>query len=360
MYMFKLIRPLLFSFKDPETAHNLALSFLKLAGLSPFASLANFLTQVDNAALRQQVFGLDFKNPVGLAGGFDKHGEVLKGLEALGFGFLETGTITKLPQPGNPRQRIFRLNEDLGIINRLGFNNAGAEVLAKRLSHLNKIKIPIGISLGKSKITGLADSAKDYLFSLQHLYPYGDYFAINVSSPNTPGLRDLQGKEYLMEIVSLLLGFSNNVDIKKPILLKIAPDLSVEAINEVLEICKNFSIDGIIATNTTLSREGLKSHTNEAGGLSGAPLRAKSTEVIRYIHKQMPALPIIGVGGIFTAADAYEKIKAGASLVQIYTGFIYEGPMIVKKINKGLVELLKRDGFKNISEAVGVDPVRSR
>ena len=354
--MFKLIRPLLFSFKDPETAHNLALSFLKLTGFSPLSSAANFLTKVDGNVLKQKVFGFEFKNPVGLAGGFDKHGKAIKGLQALGFGFLEVGTVTQHPQPGNPRPRIFRLMQDLALINRMGFNNEGADVLANRLTFIHDcMNVPIGVSLGKSKITDLGKAKDDYLYSFDKLYNYGDYFVVNVSSPNTPGLRQLQDKSFLIDIILTIKDYREKQNFKKPILVKIAPDLTFGAIDEVLEVCKNLRIEGIIATNTTVSREGLMTEINEVGGLSGKPLKEKSTMVIRHIHKQMPSLPIIGVGGIFTAEDAYEKIKAGASLVQIYTGFIYEGPFVVKKINQGLVKLLKRDGFKNISEAVGVE-----
>lgn len=353
--MYKLIRPLLFGVsKDPETVHNLALSFLRLCGIPPISSAIKLVTNVEDASLKQKVFGLEFKNPVGLAGGFDKHGKALKGLQALGFGFLEVGTITQHKQFGNPRQRVFRLIKDSALINRMGFNNEGADILAQKLSQEN-LKIPLGVNIGKSKITDLDKAKDDYLYSFSKLYSFGDYFVVNVSSPNTPGLRMLQDKNQLSEIITVLKEYRSRQNIRKPILVKIAPDLSFEAVDEVLEVCRNYHLDGIIAANTSIGREGLQTQTNETGGLSGMPVKEKSTEIIKHIHKQMPDLPIIGVGGIFTAEDAYEKIKAGASLVQIYTGFIYEGPLVVKKINQGLVRLLKRDGFKNISEAVGKD-----
>lgn len=355
--MYKLIRPLLFKlFKDPETAHNLALGFLRLAGISPVKNLLTFIFSFKNPILTQKVFGLEFKNPVGLAGGFDKEGNALKGLETLGFGFLEVGTITKNPQIGNPRPRLFRLQKDFAIINRMGFNNKGADALATKLTLLHScIKVPVGVSIGKSKITELVNAKDDYLYSFKKLYEHGDYFVVNVSSPNTPGLRELTDKKFLIEIISNLQKYRSELNLKKPILVKIVVDFSFEAVDEILEICVSLGVDGIITSNTSVSREGLLTLTNETGGLSGKPISKKSTSLIRYIYKKNPNLSIIGVGGIFTAKDAYEKIKAGASLVQIYTGLIYQGPFIIKKINQELVELIEKDGFKNISEAVGVE-----
>lgn len=352
--MYKLIRPLLFGIsKDPETVHNFALAFLKLVGMYPLRSLVSWLAECENPELKQKIFGLDFKSPIGLAAGFDKEAIAMPGEQALGFGFLEVGTASRYAQPGNPPPRLFRLEQDEALINRMGFNSLGARALTERLSVKKNIKIPVGVSIGKTKITPLEKAAEDYLGSFTELYPYADYFAINVSSPNTPGLRELQDKSFLVDIISGLKDYRAKQSIQKPILVKISPDLSFEAINEILEVCKSYKIDGIIAVNTTISREGLLNQINETGGLSGKPLRQRSTEIIKYIHKQMPNLSIIGVGGIFTAQDAYEKIKAGASLVQIYTGFIYEGPFMVKRISQGLVKLLQKDGFKNISEAVG-------
>ncbi len=303
--------------------------------------------------LGQKVFGLDFKNPVGLAGGFDKQAEAGPAFANLGFGFLEVGTITRHAQLGNPRPRIFRLEQDEALINRMGFNNEGADFMVGSLSVAQKLNIPLGINLGKSKITELAKAQEDYLYSFSKLYEYGDYFVVNVSSPNTPGLRQLHNKSFLVDILSGLNNHKSKQQIKKPILVKTVVDLSLEEIDEVLEVCKNQNVDGLIISNTLLSRDGLKIKTVEAGGMSGKPIRQKSTDYIRHIHHRLPTLPIVGVGGIFSAEDAYEKIKAGASLVQVYTGLIYEGPGIVKNINRGLVKLLQQDGFKNISEAVG-------
>jgi len=352
--MYKLLRPLLFGLSsDPETVHNLALSFLKLAGKNPIRSIASSLANFESPMLEQKLFGLDFKNPVGLGAGFDKNGSTVDGLAALGFGFIEVGTITKLPQAGNPRQRMFRLVEDEALINRMGFNNLGVEVLKQNLAGRPRTSSVLGISLGKNKDTALENAKDDYLFCFRELYDSGDYFVVNVSSPNTPNLRQLQDKSFLVDILSALKNHRASQKIQKPVLVKIAPDLTLEAIDEVLSVCRDESIDGVIATNTTISRDGLKTQIKEAGGLSGRPVKEKSTEIIRHIYKQMPVMPIIGVGGIFTAEDAYEKIKAGASLIQIYTGFIYEGPFVAKKINQGLVKLLERDGLKKVGEAVG-------
>lgn len=357
--MYKLIRPLVFrASSDPESMHKVVMKLLGIVGsIPPLSWVERQMFTFADGRLRQNVFGLNFKNPVGLAGGFDKHAEALQGFANLGFGFLEIGTVTKLAQPGNPRPRIVRLEADEALINRMGFNNDGADVLAKRLSGiaLCQSMAPIGINLGKSKITDLSQAAEDYLYSFSKLYGYGDYFVVNVSSPNTPGLRQLQDKSFLVEILSALNNHRSRQELKKPILVKTVVDLPLEAIDEVLDVCKSQNIDGLIISNTLLSPNGLKTKTNEVGGLSGKPIRQKSTDYIKHIHQRMPELPLVGVGGIFSAADAYEKIKAGASLVQIYTGLIYEGPGLVKKINQGLVKFLERDGFKNIGEAVGVE-----
>lgn len=338
--------------KDPEALHRLAINFLKVGGVWPFAPILKLFFRVEDSSLTQTVFGIEFKNPVGLAAGLDKDGTAISGLETLGFGFMEIGTVTRHPQPGNPRQRIFRFPKQQAVINRMGFNNRGADALKKRLAGRRRT-VPIGISFGKSRITPLEEAKDDHLYSFSELYYFGDYFVINVSSPNTPGVRELQDKKFLVETMSALNEYRKTRKEHKPLLLKIAPDLSNDAIGEILDVCTEFNIDGIIAVNTTVGRDGVMRETNEVGGLSGKPLAKRATEVIHYIHLKKPILPIIGVGGIFTAEDAYEKIKAGASLVQVYTGFIYEGPAIVKNINEGLIELLKKDSYKNISEAVG-------
>ena len=351
--MYKLLIAALSVFiQDPETFHRLAVDFLKAGGVWPLSAFARALFGVRNPALSQNIFGIQFQNPVGLAAGLDKDGKVIPGLAALGFGFIEIGTVTRYAQAGNPRQRIFRLPKYGAIINRMGFNNRGADSLKKRLSG-KRHAVPVGISFGKSRITALEDAKDDYLYSFSELYYFGDYFVINVSSPNTPGVRELQDKKLLVEIVSGLDAYRKTRKERKPLLVKIAPDLANEAVGELLDVCTEYAIDGIIAVNATVGRDGISKERNEVGGLSGKPLKKRATEIIRYIHGRNPKLPIIGVGGIFTAEDAYEKIKAGASLVQIYTGFIYEGPAVVKDINEGLIELLKKGGYKNISEAIG-------
>lgn len=353
--MYKFLISILFVFiKDPETAHKLSLLFLKVLGVWPLSLIAKLSTTVNSPTLRQKAFGLDFKNPVGLGAGFDKEAQAIGGLVALGFGFIEVGTVTKNAQDGNPRQRIFRFPKDKAVINRMGFNNIGAEAMKKRLAHTHA-RVPLGISLGKSKVTELADATEDYLFSFSMLYDRGDYFVVNVSSPNTPGLRKLQEDTLLVSIIERLNQYRERQAFKKPLLVKIAPDLEMDALDALVQVCKEHKVDGIIAVNTSLSRIGLSTPTTEEGGLSGKPIRDPATAIIRRIHRAAPDMPIIGGGGIFTAEDAYEKIRAGATLVQIYTGFIYEGPFVVRKINKGLVRLLKRDGYKNIAEAIGKD-----
>jgi len=354
--MYRLLIAIVFVFfKDSETVHRLALLILGIAGLPLVRGVVGSVTRVSDPRLSQTVFGVRFENPIGLAAGFDKDGEVLHGLAALGFGYVEAGTVTKYPQEGNPRPRMFRFPEDRAVINRMGFNNKGAGAMSRRL-HGVSAGIPVGISIGKSKIAELEEAPSDYRFSYERLYQRGDYFVVNVSSPNTPGLRQLQDKKHLVEIVTALNEYRDAQDERKPLLVKIAPDLSHEAIDEVLEVCRSNSIDGIIAVNTTVSRKGVsETAAGIAGGLSGLPIQRRATEIIRYIHRKEPALPIIGVGGIFTAEDAYEKIRAGASLVQVYTGFIYEGPLIAADINRGLLSLLNRDGYANVAEAVGKD-----
>jgi len=293
-----------------------------------------------------------------LAAGFDKNAIALRGLQVLGFGFLEAGTITRYEQKGNPRPRIFRFPKDEALINRMGFNNDGADKVAERLAKRKKLAIPLGVSLGKSKITPLEKAIEDYLYSLRKLYPYGDYVVVNVSSPNTPGLRQLQEKEYLdnlfpvlqMEAERLACQYNGQ---QKPILVKIAPDLSWEAIDELLEVCLSRRIAGIIAVNTTITRDGLSAPTKEGGGLSGKPLWLKAISIVRYISKHTEGkIPIIGVGGISGPEEAYEMLKF-ANLIQVLTSFIYKGPFVVHKINKGLRKLMDRDGIKHISELRG-------
>ncbi|MGL5133680.1 MAG: quinone-dependent dihydroorotate dehydrogenase [Planktothrix sp.] len=368
------VKPLLFyGLKiDPEWAHHRALQVLSWIDQNQSQSPMNWLESqlkpsfcLQDIRLQQQLWGLNFANPVGLAAGFDKDGVAAGIWQSLGFGFTELGTVTLYPQPGNPQPRLFRLVEDEAILNRMGFNNQGAEILAQRLreKHQQKFIIPVGINLGKSKITPLEDAAEDYLGSFKLLKDYGDYFVVNVSSPNTPGLRSLQDAEQLSKIIAVLK--TENTD-NKPILIKIAPDLEWDAIADVVNLAQTYQLAGIIATNTTIKREGLKTEwlpqtgsyiTQEAGGISGAPLKERSTEVIRWIHQNTQGqLPIIGVGGIFTADDAWEKITAGACLIQVYTGWIYEGPGMVKRILAGLLNKLDQYGLNSISEAVGFKP----
>lgn len=294
--------------------------------------------QVKDQRLERKLFGLTFPNPVGLAAGFDKDAKLYKELSNFGFGFIEIGTLTPKPQPGNPKKRLFRLPEDGGLINRMGFNNEGVEAAIERLKR-NK-GILIGGNIGKNKLTPNEEAVSDYVQCFEALFPHVDYFVVNVSSPNTPNLRALQDKEPLTHLLQTLKDLNHSKSKPKPILLKIAPDLTEEQLVDIIDIITSVKIDGLIATNTTLSREGLQSENkSEMGGLSGKPVTKKSTEVIRFLHeKSKNAFPIIGVGGIHSPEDAIEKLEAGASLVQLYTGFVYEGPGVVKRINKAILK----------------------
>ena len=297
---------------------------------------------VNHPSLEREVFGLKFKNPVGLAAGFDKDAKLVNQLAFAGFGFIEVGTVTPKPQPGNPKPRLFRLPLDFGLINRMGFNNGGVKKMRKRLES-RYASIIVGGNIGKNKATPNENAIEDYTECFEELYFDVDYFTVNVSSPNTPNLRELQDKEPLKRILNKLVELNQSKPKKKPILLKIAPDLTSQQLDDIVEIVLETGIDGVIATNTTISRSGLKTSEEEiekigAGGLSGIPVRSRSTEVIRYLsEKSNRAFPIIGVGGIHSAKDAIEKLNAGASLIQVYTGYIYEGPTLVKKINKELI-----------------------
>jgi len=338
--MYKLVKPIFFQF-DPEKIHYTvtdSLGFLnKIWG---FPKLMKGLYQFERKDLEREVLGLKFKNPVGLAAGFDKNGEFIEEFANFGFGFIEVGTVTPLPQPGNDKPRMFRLPKDQGLINRMGFNNKGVDVLARKLKTVKRDGLIIGGNIGKNKNTPNEDAVDDYVKCFDALFDVVDYFVVNVSSPNTPGLRELQEKEPLMHILNTLQKRNLKNDISRPILLKIAPDLTNSQLDDIVEIVQETKIAGLIATNTTISRANLQTTdlvVNEAGGLSGKPVRSKSTEVIKYLHqKSKGSFPIIGVGGIHSAKDAQEKLDAGASLVQIYTGFIYEGPGLVKSILKGI------------------------
>ncbi|WP_421658380.1 quinone-dependent dihydroorotate dehydrogenase [Leptothermofonsia sp. ETS-13] len=379
------IRPILFSGlkADPEWLHQQTLKTLHWLDQGRDRPLAHWLCHqmrqaysLTNPRLKQSLWGLTFPNPIGLAAGFDKDG-IASGIWAdFGFGFAELGTVTLYPQPGNPRPRLFRLPLDQAVLNRMGFNNQGAEKMAEILSQrwgnregkgdgasyfsLPHSPFPFGINLGKSKVTPLEEATEDYLGSFRLLQDWGDYFVVNVSSPNTPGLRSLQAAENLEPILRTLQQENQQ---QKPLLVKIAPDLEWEDIAAVVDLARKHRLAGIIATNTTISRDGLKTQRigatrktvqEEAGGISGAPLRQRSTEVIHFIYKETQGnLPIVGVGGIFTAEDAWEKITAGASLIQVYTGWIYEGPWMVRRILSGLIKKMDEQGLESISQVIG-------
>ncbi|HEX7294666.1 MAG TPA: quinone-dependent dihydroorotate dehydrogenase, partial [Pyrinomonadaceae bacterium] len=352
-----LLRPILFRL-PPETAHELALhslDFLKPQTVNRFVR-RRFASNAFGDLTR---FGLKFPNPVGLAAGFDKDGLALRPLCALGFGFIEAGTVTYHAQPGNPKPRLFRLAKDSALINRAGFNNAGAASLAERVRAL-KLDCVLGVSIGKSKITPIDEAVADYLASFELVYPIADYIAINVSSPNTPQLRELQEAAHLSSLLSALQTRNRELQQKHsrsspmPLLVKLSPDINEEGLESIVDVVKSLAIDGIIATNTTTGRNHLSTDPEAIaqigeGGLSGAPLRRTATQMIAKLYRLTEAkIPLIGVGGIFTAEDAWEKIAAGASLVQLYTGFIYEGPRIAKRINEGLVRLLTASGFTTL------------
>ena len=333
----KIISPFLFLF-DPEKIHTFTFFLIKVFFKIPILGfIIESFYKVESSKLTRKLFGLTFENPVGIAAGFDKNATHISEFEKFGFGFIEIGTVTPKPQDGNPKKRLFRLKEDTAIINRLGFNNDGVVKIKNRLK--KNYNVLIGGNIGKNKVTPNSQAKNDYLICFEELYNYVDYFVINVSSPNTPGLRELQSKEFLNDLFIDLNKFRLNEVIKKPILIKISPDLSKEKILEILEVIDTNNIDGIIATNTTIDYPNLKSkNKNETGGLSGAPLYDKSNEVISFISKKTNGkLPIIGVGGISTPEQAVKKIEAGAHLIQLYTGIIYEGPGIVRKINKKLL-----------------------
>ncbi len=338
MYKF-LIRPFLFLF-DPEVIHHFVFRFLSFKGrIIGVKSFFRFLFSYKNPNLERELFGLKFSNPVGLAAGFDKDAKLIDELACFGFGFIEIGTLTPRAQEGNPKPRMFRLPKDQALINRMGFNNEGINAAVTRLKS-RKSKVIVGGNIGKNKDTPNDKAFSDYMLCFEALYPHVDYFVVNVSSPNTPGLRELQDKEPLKRLLFHVKGLSRSKEVEKPVLLKIAPDLSLEQLDDIVEILTETKTDGVIATNTTISRDHLLTTKNKvvemgAGGLSGKPLTIKSNDVITYLRSKLgPAYPIIGVGGIMNPQDAIDKLKAGADLIQIYTGFIYEGPGFVKRINK--------------------------
>lgn len=339
--MYKLlIKPILFLFQ-PEKAHHITLFLLKLALAVPgLGWLIRKSFEVKDKRLERTVFGLKFPNPVGLAAGFDKEGKHYEAMSALGFGFIEIGTVTPLGQAGNPQPRLFRLPKDEALINRMGFNNEGVDAMAKRLKNRKPGGLIIGGNIGKNKVTPNEQAERDYAICFEALFPYVDYFVVNVSSPNTPNLRDLQEKAPLTALLTAIQHLNRQKPKPKPVLLKIAPDLTYGQLDDILEIAATTNLDGVIATNTTISRSDLKTSESELaqigqGGLSGKPVASRSTAVIRYLHEKSGGmLSIIGVGGIASAADAIEKIEAGAALVQVYSGLVYEGPALIKQINQ--------------------------
>jgi dihydroorotate dehydrogenase len=334
---------------DPERAHRLAIAALK-TGLIAGAQ------RPDPPILAQTLFGMGFPNPIGLAAGFDKDGEVYRQTLKLGFGFVELGSVTPQPQPGNPKPRLFRLTQDRAVINRMGFNNRGIAAMAARLETRNTAQGIVGVNLGKNK--DQADAAADYAAGTRRLGPLADYLVINVSSPNTPGLRALQSRDSLAALIAAVVAVRNGLARRPPLLLKIAPDLIDADRQDIATVALGSGLDGLIVSNTTIARPaGLDPRfAQETGGLSGRPLREPATEILRDIYRRTGGkLPIIGVGGVAGAQDAYAKIRAGASLVQLYTALVFEGPGLVRRIKDGLADLLARDGFANIAEAVGAD-----
>ena len=360
--MYPWIKPLLFRM-DPEDAHNLTIRALAAAARIPGAlAVLNGMYGVRGGGeLETTVFGIRFPHPVGLSAGLDKNGEAAASFAACGFGFVEVGTVTPRPQPGNERPRLFRMPEHAALINRMGFNNDGAEAMARRLRR-TALPVPLWINIGKNKTTPNETAHEDYVANLRMLYAYGDAFVVNVSSPNTPGLRSLQQGGEMRALLGAVIGARDALAAdgapRKPVLVKIAPDLTDEQLADTVAAALDAGADGIVAANTTLSRDAVAGHPHagEAGGLSGKPLAARSTAVIREVRRAARGrLPIVGSGGIFTPDDAYEKIRAGASLVQIYTALIYEGPGLVRRLAEGLRERLRRDGFRNVAEAVGTE-----
>ncbi|GAA3400806.1 quinone-dependent dihydroorotate dehydrogenase [Paenibacillus hodogayensis] len=356
-------KPVLFQM-DAEQAHHLTVDGLGAASRVPGATalLHSIWGVPSRPETTVSLCGLTFPNPVGLAAGLDKNAKAVRGFSAMGFGFMEVGTVTPRPQKGNDKPRLFRLPSDEALINRMGFNNVGTEAMAHHLEQAGSQRIPIAVNIGKNKDTPNEEAEEDYRKCIRVLYPYGDFFVVNISSPNTPGLRNLQ---HGAELKSLVAAVKDEMEQQsaarrlpmKPVFVKIAPDVTGNELEYMIETLVASGVSGVIATNTTIGREGL-SHPNakETGGLSGKPLTSRSTETIRTVYRLTGGkLPIVGSGGIFTAEDAYEKIRAGASLVEVYTALIYKGPDLLRELNKGLLGLLARDGFRHVSEAVGVD-----
>ncbi|WP_101298114.1 quinone-dependent dihydroorotate dehydrogenase [Halegenticoccus soli] len=350
MELYDIAKPALFAL-PPETAHRTVHRLLRAVQRAPVRDAVRRRYAIRDDRLRVEAFGRSFPNPVGVAAGFDKNAEVPRALSALGFGHVEVGGVTAERQPGNPRPRLFRLREDEALINRMGFNNQGADRIGARLNAEPLPDVPVGINIGKSKATPLSEAADDYRYTYERVADAGDYFAVNVSSPNTPGLRSLQNRDSLEEILGALSDAG-----AAPLLVKLSPDLPEPAIEDALAVVDALDLDGVIATNTTTKRpETLESPQRaERGGLSGKPIEEMATNLVRFIAERTD-VPVIGVGGVSDAAGAYRKIRSGASVVQLYTGLVYEGPGIARDINEGILELLERDGFESVEDAVGAD-----
>ncbi|MFB6305322.1 MAG: quinone-dependent dihydroorotate dehydrogenase [Haloferacaceae archaeon] len=347
---YRAVKPLLFAL-PPETAHGATKRVLRAAQDTPVERLLRRRYRVEDDRLRVEAFGCEFDNPVGVAAGFDKNAAVPSALTALGFGHVEVGGVTAEGQAGNRRPRLFRLPEDRALVNRMGFNNAGADAVGERLERLDLPSDPVGVNLGKSKSTPLADAPADYRYTYERVGDAVDYAVVNVSSPNTPGLRSLQDRDALERIVGALRDAGAD-----PLLVKLSPDLADPAVEEALDVVESFSLEGVVAVNTTVDRpESLRNPNRaERGGLSGAPVEDRATRTVRFVAERTDA-PVVGVGGVSDAAGAYRKIRAGASLVQLYTALVYEGPSLARRINEGLLDLLERDGFDSVADAVGAD-----
>jgi dihydroorotate dehydrogenase len=347
---YDLVKPALFAL-PPETAHRVTHRLLRSVQHTVVENVLRDRYAVDDDRLRTEAFGLEFDTPVGVAAGFDKNAELPSVLTALGFSHVEVGGVTAERQPGNPRPRLFRLPEDGALVNRMGFNNEGADRIGARLDDANLPDAPVGINIGKSKSTPLDDAVDDYRYTYERVADAGDYFVVNVSSPNTPGLRELQNRESLERILGGLVDAG-----AAPLLVKLSPDLAAPAIEEALAVVDDLNLAGVVATNTTVERPpGLRNPNRaERGGLSGKPIEERATGTIRFIAERTD-VPVVGVGGITDAEGAYRKIRAGASVVQLYTGLVYEGPGLARDINRGLLDLLERDGFDSVDEAVGAD-----
>ncbi|WP_248518103.1 quinone-dependent dihydroorotate dehydrogenase [Salinarchaeum laminariae] len=350
MDCYSLAKPLLFRL-PAETAHHVVYSGLGAVQGTPIEGLLGRRYQVEDDRLGVDAFGCSFPTPVGVAAGFDKNAKIPRALAALGFGHVEVGGVTAEAQEGNPRPRLFRLPEDRALINRMGFNNEGADAIGRRLDETTLPDVPVGVNVGKSKSTPVSEAPDDYAYTYEAVADAGDYFVVNVSSPNTPGLRELQDRGPLVDILSRLKDEGAS-----PLLVKLSPDLSEAATADALEVVRELDLDGVIAVNTTTERsEGLRNaNSAEEGGLSGAPLEHRATERIRFVAERVD-VPVIGVGGVASAEGAYRKIRAGASVVQLYTALVYQGPSLAREINRGLLELLDRDGFATVEDAVGVD-----